>query len=80
MTQFSDQVNIKLISQLFSSILRVFQKLLKFFHGTAISTFKVPASPVLYVNIDLNFDKSEPIMLSLGSSLKYRHRLSNASG
>ena len=37
-TQFSDQVKMRLISQLINSISSVFQKLLKCFNGTIIST------------------------------------------
>ena len=35
-----------------------------YFNGTAISTFTVPALPVLTVNLDLNFNDSESIILS----------------
>ena len=38
-TQFSDQVKIRLISQLINSISSVLQKFLKCFNGTTILTF-----------------------------------------
>ena len=38
-TQFSDQVKIRFISQLIKGVSGVLQKLLKYFNGTAISTF-----------------------------------------
>ena len=38
-TQFSDQVKIRLIWQLINGISRVLQKLLKYFNGTGISIF-----------------------------------------
>ena len=42
----SDQIKIRLISQLIKGISRVVQKLLKYFNGTIIPTFFVPLSPV----------------------------------
>ena len=41
MTQSLDQVKMRLILQLINDISRVLQKLLKYFNGTAISTFFV---------------------------------------
>ena len=38
-TQYSEQVKMRLILQLINDISRVFQKLLKYVNGTAISTF-----------------------------------------
>ena len=38
-TQFSDQVRMRLISQLIHDISRAAQKLLKYFNGTVISAF-----------------------------------------
>ena len=38
-TQFSDQVKIKDTSQLISGMSKHLQKLLKYFNGTAVSTF-----------------------------------------
>ena len=40
-TQFVDQVEIRLTSQLIKSISRVLQKLLKYFNGTIISTLSI---------------------------------------
>ena len=45
-TQFADQVRMRLISQLINDISRVLQKLLKYFNGTTISTSFVPSAPV----------------------------------
>ena len=56
-TQFWDQVKIRLISQLINGILRVLQKLLKYFNGTTIlASFTLPsvwAFPVILI-LDLN--------------------------
>ena len=45
-TQFEEQVGMTLISQLFNSISRVFQKLLKYFNATIIWTVFIPSFPV----------------------------------
>ena len=45
--QFSDQVRIRLISQLSKGTSRVLQKLLKYFNGTAIFAFIILALLVL---------------------------------
>ena len=56
-TQSLDQVKIRLTSQLIKRISRVLQKLLKYFHGTIISTsFVFPSAgvyPVIFI-LDLN--------------------------
>ena len=75
MTQFANQANIRLISQLIRDILRVLQELLTYFNGTAISTSTVHPSLVLFVNLDLNLNGFESVMLSFGSSLQYCHKL-----
>ena len=49
-TQFSDQVKIRFISQLISGISCILQKLLKYFNGTAIwSSFSIllPSNPLV---------------------------------
>ena len=69
MTQLVDQVKLRLISQLISNISRVFQRLLRYFNGPAISTFKIPASLVLLNNLYLNLKDLESIIVSLGASL-----------
>ena len=54
--QFSDQVRMRLASQLITGISRVLQELLKYFNGTIIWTAFVPSFPVepvifyLYLN------------------------------
>ena len=75
MTQFANQANIRLISQLIRDILRVLQELLTYFNGTAISTSTVHPSLVLFVNLDLNLNGFESAMLSFGSFLQYCHKL-----
>ena len=45
--KFSDQVKIRLISQLINDISRVFQKLLRYFSGAYISVFFVSLSLAL---------------------------------
>ena len=56
MTHFADQVTIRLISQLIKGISRVLQKLVKYFNGTAIFAFMIPALLVLSNNLDLNLN------------------------
>ena len=48
-TQFSDQVRMRLISQLIKGISRVLQKLLKYFNDTAILTISVFPSAVVFL-------------------------------
>ena len=50
-TQFEDNVGIKLNSQLIRDIPRVLQKLLRYFNGTIISTSFVPLLPGCTVNL-----------------------------
>ena len=66
MTQFADQVILRLTSQLISSIARVLQKLLQGLNGTAVSTFAIPTLLALFVSRDLNLNDSESVMLLLG--------------
>ena len=42
MKEFSDQVRLRLTSQLIEVISRVLQKLLEYFNGTAIFAFIIP--------------------------------------
>ena len=46
-TQFADHFRVRLISQLIKSNSRVFQKVLKYFSGTAIFAFMIPGLLVL---------------------------------
>ena len=48
-THLSDQVKMRLSSQIIKGISRVFQKLLKYFNDTIISTSFVPPSAILPV-------------------------------
>ena len=71
---FTNQANIRFISQITIGISRILQKLLKSFNDTAISTFFVlPAAEVLPVTFVLNLNDSESVILSLGYLL-YCHR------
>ena len=55
--QFESQVNMRFISQLISGNSRAFEKLLKYFNGTAISTsFVLSALGVLPVILALNLN------------------------
>ena len=52
------------------SFSRVLQKLLKYFNGTAISTFiALPSRGVLPVSLTLNSNNLESFMVAFGSSL-----------
>ena len=77
MTHFADQVRLRVISQFISAISRVRPKLIKYFNGTTISSFKVPVLPVLFISLDLDLNYSEFVVLSPGSSLQYFQRLFN---
>ena len=74
----SDQVKMRLISQLINGISRVLQKLLKCFNATAISTsFVLPAVGIFPVILTLNLNHSDCVILTFGSSLQYCHKLSD---
>ena len=69
-TQSSDQIKMIIISQLGNSISRFFQKIIKYFNGTAILTcFVFPAAGVFPVIIFLYWNNSDFVMLSFGSPL-----------
>ena len=69
-TQFLDQVKIRLISQLIHDILRVIQKLLKYFNGTDISKhFVLRSSGVFPVILILDLNDSDSVILSFDSYL-----------
>ena len=65
----------------------VFQKLLKFFHGTIISIFFVPQASILPVTFILNLNETlllltgklviSPPTFTDDSSLQYFHKLSD---
>ena len=74
-TQAAGYVRIRLILQLIKDILRFLKKLLKYFNGTALSIFIVAALLVLFKNLDLNLNDSEPVVGSLVSSLKNWYKL-----
>ena len=60
----------RLISQLLNEILRVLEKLLKYFNGTFISIlFALPSLGVFPVILILNFNNSECCIVSAGSSI-----------
>ena len=63
----------RLTSQLINGILRVLQKLLKYFHGTIISTsFVSPSAGVFPFILILDLNDSESVTLSFGPS--YCHK------
>ena len=68
-TQFSDQVKIRLTSQLIKGISKVLQKLVKYFNGTIILTlFISPSSSVWVVIFTLKLNESvvlAPLKLSI---------------
>ena len=74
---FTDQDRTRLISQLINGISRVFQKVLKYFNITIISTFFVPSSPIEPVIFCLNLNEAllpgkltaAPVSFKAGSSL-----------
>ena len=75
-TQVDDYIKIRLNLQLIKGISRVFQKLLKYFSGTIISTsFSLSLLGVFPVIFILDLNDSESARLSSGSSLKYYHKL-----
>ena len=58
------------ILQFIKDISRFILNLSMYFNGTSVSTFTVPALPVLFVNYDLNLNGSEFNILSSGSCLQ----------
>ena len=66
MTQFADEVRSRIVSQFLSDISRILLNLLKYFNDTVISTFRVPALPVLFIILDLNL---------INQNLFYHHHL-----
>ena len=69
-TKVYEQVKIRLISQLIKRILRVLQKLLKYFNGTAILTsFVLPLAGYFPVIFTLDLNDSESVKVEFGSSL-----------
>ena len=70
MTQFADQIRIRLISQLIKRISIVLQKLRKYFNEISIFTFIVSALLVLFKDLDLNLNDSESVIEVSGSSLQ----------
>ena len=57
-THFSDQVKMRLVSQLINGILKNLQKLCKYFNGRDISTsFTLPVRRVYSVILILNLNK-----------------------
>ena len=60
----------RLLSQLINDISRVLQKLLKYFNGTAVSTFfLLTASGVFPFILILYLNDSDSVILPFGSSL-----------
>ena len=73
MRRLADEVRIRLIPQLIKGISRVFQRLFKYFNGTAICTFTILALLILFHNLGLNLNDSDSAIKALfngGSSLQ----------
>lgn len=60
-------------------ISRLFQKLLRYFNETAISTSTVLSLPALFVNLYLNLNYLESFTLSSDLFLQYCHPLTSTS-
>ena len=76
-TQFADQVTIRLISQLIKSISRVLQKLLNYFNGTANFSFIMRTLLVLSKKFNLYFNDSDSIITLFGLSLENWYKVQN---
>ena len=74
MTQFGEQVRIRVISQFIKGISGVLQNFPRCFSGTTISTSTLQSWPLLLVKLDLNLNDSECVMLPSGSSPQYYHK------
>ena len=69
MKKADDHVRVRLISQLIKSILRVLQKFLNYFNGTASAApFVLPSSGVFPAIFTLDLNDSESVKISLDSS------------
>ena len=69
MTQFADQVRIRLIPQLVKRISKVLQKLLNF-NGIVVFAFIIPSLLVFSNNFHLNLNDSDFVITLPGSSLQ----------
>ena len=75
MTQFSDKISMKNVSQLISGISSVLQKLTRYFNRAAISTFSIlPAAIVLPVIFPLNLNDPVSVIVPIGSSSLKCHK------
>ena len=69
-TQFADQVRIRLTSQLIKGFSRALQILRKYFNDAAIFAYIISSLLVLSKNFDLNINDSDSVVTLFGSSLK----------
>ena len=77
-TQLSNQVRIKIVSELYKKISKVFQKvLLKYFDDTTIFPFVIPALLLLSKNHDAKIYDPESFTVLTGSFLQNWHKLLN---
>ena len=76
-TQFADQVTIRLISKLIESISRVLQKLFNYFNGTANFSFIMRTLLVLSKKFNLYFNDSGSIITLFGLCLKNCYKVQN---
>ena len=76
MIEFTDQVNIKVISQLISNISIVLQNYLSILilHLFQQELFHSTTLLVSFANLDLNLNDLGSVMLSQGSCLRYCHK------
>ena len=66
-TEVDEHIIMRLISQLFNGISRVFQKVLKYFNGSIISmSFVLPSAGVFSAVFILDWNDSESVKLSFG--------------
>ena len=68
--QISNKINFKIDLR---QLLRVVQKLPRYFHGAAIYASAIQSILLSLVNLDLNLNDVKPSFLSSGSSLKCGH-------
>ena len=67
MTQFVDQVNLRLISKVIKGISEILQKLLRFINETIISTFFLP---LLFVSPVFFFSQIKRVTITIISKIK----------
>ena len=74
MTQFAEQVRIRLISQLIKGISRVLQKLPKYFNDNHFHIYSTNITRIVFKSW-LHINGLETVISSSGSSLQFCHKL-----